>query len=158
MSHIGIEGEVAISPHPIGNGLKTLLRRPPLPVTGGVAVKAGTMATDRGGSLSFAPLTASEMERQDAWLAGRLVFQHVPISEVAKEFNRYNYLQMIITDPVIARTRIGGAYMVHEVDGFLVKLNTVVPIDVLPGEQDGAERPTIFVNRAGGARGNGRKP
>jgi transmembrane sensor len=45
-----------------------------------------------------------------AWSEGRLVFDGVPLGEVAEEFNRYNHIQLRITGEALSRRPVSGVF------------------------------------------------
>jgi transmembrane sensor len=76
-------------------------------------------ATARAGAIVSAAHTPTETEQRLAWRDGRLVFDRMTLAEAAAEFNRYNERQLVIADPVIGRTVIGGSFAPTNVDGFV---------------------------------------
>jgi transmembrane sensor len=44
------------------------------------------------------------------WRHGVVVFDHTTLADAAAEFNRYNRKKLIVTDPSVARLKIGGTF------------------------------------------------
>jgi transmembrane sensor len=63
-----------------------------------------------------------ELNRKLSWTAGLLSFQGKTLSEVTDEFNRYNRKHLVVTDPLIAGRRIGGAFQANDPDSFVSAL------------------------------------
>jgi transmembrane sensor len=51
-----------------------------------------------------------------AWTQGRLVFDSAPLAEVAREFNRYNHVQLHVEDPELARRPISGVFQASDLE------------------------------------------
>lgn len=66
---------------------------------GGILLNAGEEAISTGGVVTMA---TADIARTTSWRRRVLVFRGDPLSAVAEEFNRYNRLQIIIDDPVLA--------------------------------------------------------
>lgn len=66
-------------------------------------------------------VTASEMEHALAWQERRLEFDGIPLTEVTREFNRYNRQQLVIADTQLGTKRFSGSF---RADGYesLVRL------------------------------------
>jgi len=74
------------------------------------------IASAEGISLTKKP--HAETARETSWRQGVLVFDETPLSEVAAEFNRYNRIKIIVSDPVAAKVGIGGTFATANVYGF----------------------------------------
>jgi transmembrane sensor len=83
---------------------------------------AGNAATVRPEGIHFERVGLEELNRKLSWTAGLLSFQGETLSEVTDEFNRYNRRQLLVTDPTIARRRIGGAFQATDPDSFVTAL------------------------------------
>ncbi len=91
-----------------------------------VAITAGHIAaiTANGGT-TVQPLTPNELERYEAWLDGRVIFDSTPLEEVVSEFNRYNHRKMHAMEGNTAQLSIGGAYNPRDLTGFLSRLEHI---------------------------------
>jgi transmembrane sensor len=98
---------------------------------------AGEYAHVQHGSLAdLQHLDLPAVSRKLAWAHGLLVFQGETLSEVVKEFNRYNRRQLVIADPSIATRRIGGVFQPTDPDSFLAGLSK--EFGVIAADTDGS--------------------
>ncbi len=97
-----IEGQVAVTPTaPVE---ETQAARP----EGPVQVSAGTRAdvVDRH-------VTTTAIENPSAvtaWRTGRLIFDGEPLANVVAEFNRYNQVQLVLTDSRLSSELVSGVF------------------------------------------------
>lgn len=59
---------------------------------------------------SAAPVRAVDPVRALAWTQGRLVFENETLGEIIAQFNRYNHVQLSISDPQLASRRVSGVF------------------------------------------------
>lgn len=88
---------------------------------GQVPLKHNQQATanERNGLLELHKgLSSVTIERQLAWREGRLAFGCERLSEVAREFNRYNLTKLEV-DPRVGDEQIGGDFSPTNVTGFV---------------------------------------
>jgi transmembrane sensor len=83
---------------------------------------AGDAATVRPEGVHLAKVALEELNRKLSWTAGLLSFQGETLAEVTDEFNRYNRKHLIVTDPLIAGRRIGGAFQATDPESFVSAL------------------------------------
>jgi transmembrane sensor len=77
------------------------------------------IADEHGGLLKLRKgLSSKSIERQLAWREGRLTFVCEPLSEVAREFNRYNRTRLEV-DPRIKDEQFGGDFSATDVVEFV---------------------------------------
>jgi transmembrane sensor len=88
-------------------------------------------ANDAGVLVEARPLP--EVEEYLSWRSGFLIFHETPLADAVAQFNRYNTRKIIVSDPSIAATRIGGSFRAKNVDAFVRLLRSALPIRV---EQD----------------------
>jgi transmembrane sensor len=86
------------------------------------ALSAGESATVRPEGIHLAKVGLEELNRKLSWTAGLLSFQGETLSEVTDEFNRYNRKHLVVTDPLIADRRIGGAFQATDPESFVSAL------------------------------------
>jgi transmembrane sensor len=67
----------------------------------------------------IATLTRGEIDRVLAWQHRLLDFTNTPLTEIVAEFNRRNQLQLVISDPELARIRVSASLRSDNVDGFV---------------------------------------
>ena len=78
----------------------------------------GQIARSDSGGVLVVYKAPEEVERTLSWRRGFLVFDQTPLSVAIEEFNRYNAVQLEITDPKIAEIRVGGSFRVNNVEAF----------------------------------------
>ena len=108
------------------------------PLEGGTAVEEHHMLTDEGGRLGIAGMIQRDIEAHDAWRTNLLIFDEMPLQQVAAEFNRYNRRKIEIDNETIGRVPISGRYKTSDIDGFLARLGTMMAIRVVDEEEAGA--------------------
>jgi transmembrane sensor len=82
----------------------------------------GDAATVRPEGIHLARIALEDLNRKLSWTAGLLSFQGETLAEVTDEFNRYNRKHLVVTDPMIAERRIGGAFQATDPDSFVSAL------------------------------------
>jgi transmembrane sensor len=65
-----------------------------------------------------------------AWTQRRLIFDDRPIGEVADEFNRYNRLHVVVTDPELRRQKITGVFDTNDPESFLTFLSQIPAVRI----------------------------
>ncbi len=83
---------------------------------------AGYAASIRPAGVHLVRVGLEELNRRLSWTAGLLSFQGETLSEVTDEFNRYNRKHLVVTDPLIANRRIGGAFQATDPESFVSAL------------------------------------
>ncbi|MBV2147528.1 FecR domain-containing protein [Sphingobium sp. AS12] len=81
-------------------------------------ITAGDTAISRGASTLIAAKSEERVESALAWRDGMLSFDQAPLTEVVAEFNRYNRMQLVVTDPATGRIPIGGSFQASGVESF----------------------------------------
>jgi transmembrane sensor len=66
-----------------------------------------------------------------AWKGPRLFFDGTPINEAVRQFNEQGNLRIRVEDPEIGSLRIGGSFLVSDVEAFLrlLEINNRIAID-----------------------------
>jgi len=59
-----------------------------------------------------------QASQQLSWRHGALVFNQTTLAAAAQEFNRYNDRKLLVDDPAVAGTRIGGSFDATNVETF----------------------------------------
>jgi transmembrane sensor len=116
VSHWGNEGAVAVT-----EGSVAVYRDGREPVRGAIPVaparlaeETGAVALAAGEQVSVTRATLSSpvakqkinMNYEEAWADGWLVYEDKTVAEIAREFNRRNRLKVVVTDPVLAARRL----------------------------------------------------
>lgn len=82
-----------------------------------------TVLTSAGERLTFAPNRAPRLDRPVlnqviAWQNGEVVFDSTPLSDAAREMNRYSDQQIVLGDPRVASLRISGLFQAGDTAEF----------------------------------------
>jgi transmembrane sensor len=96
----------------------------------GAVLNGGDLALVEPDHVIVARRTARQLQDELAWLDGKLVFDQATLGEVAQEFNRYNRRPLVIEDEAVAGIRVGGAFDVHNVEGFARLLHNGFGLEV----------------------------
>jgi transmembrane sensor len=78
-----------------------------------------------------------------AWTQRQLMFEHRPLSEVAKEFNRYNRDRIDIESTDLERQEVSGVFEAQDPASFIAFLSSIPGVEIRVGA-DGAH---IVTNR-----------
>ena len=106
-----VEGEVAVSTAEAAGAIAQL------PATrSSIKATAGQQVVIENASGAVTQAEVPETTPTLAWTERKLVFQSVPLIEVAEEFNRYNRRPLLIDDDRLADRRITGVFNAHDAD------------------------------------------
>ena len=75
-------------------------------------------------------MDARALERRLAWREGLLAFAGEPLAEVVEDIDRYTNLSIVIEDPDLNNTPIGGYFKVGDVEGLFEALETIFDVQV----------------------------
>lgn len=93
----------------------------------GDSLKAGfSRRMDLNGRLQAE--TAGDIERAEAWINGRLVFERTPLAEVAAELEMHHDVQFVFADAALAQTTLSGTFEAGDLKPFLRALETMLPL------------------------------
>lgn len=67
---------------------------------------------------ALAVKSAPDLEREEAWVAGRAVFDQTPLREAIAEMNRYSKRPLELGDPSLAELQISGTFSVDDAEAF----------------------------------------
>lgn len=62
------------------------------------------------------PLLGLDLQRASSWRRGVLVFDRVPLAEVAEQLNRYRTRRLVVTDARLARREVSGVFRLDILD------------------------------------------
>jgi transmembrane sensor len=93
-------------------------------------ITRGNLLDAEGDSTLVLQNASKEVERSLAWRSGLLLFDHTPLIEAAKEFNRYNRRKLVIEAPAVAAIPIGGSFNASNVDAFARLLHDAYGLQV----------------------------
>jgi transmembrane sensor len=79
---------------------------------------AGERVVVDGTSARISRLSAEQIQRLLQWMTGRIAFHEENLSDVVRELNRYNTRQLVIIDPGVARTKVGGGFDTSHADTY----------------------------------------
>jgi transmembrane sensor len=88
-----------------------------------------------------ARMASPDIDRSLAWRSGQLIFDGETLGEAAAEFNRYNVVQVRISDPALASEKFVGRFHTNEPDAFARAAATIL------GARDIADGDTIILSR-----------
>lgn len=91
---------------------------------------AGDVAVAQGNSTLLTTLSADRMQAQLAWRSHKLEFDETPLADAAREFNRYNRVQIIIHDEDTGNIKISGTFQASNVEAFVRLLRTAYGLKV----------------------------
>ncbi len=115
----------------------TRLSSSPAPVIPVAELSRGDLLVVRTGTGKILKLSRSEVDRRLAWENGRLEFEGEPIADAVTEFNRYNNLQLEVSDPGIGAIRIGGTFDARNPEGFVSTLEKACAVEAQPAKDSG---------------------
>jgi transmembrane sensor len=81
-------------------------------------------------SLSVTRKTPPELANELAWRRGMLMFHDTPLSEVVREFNRYNKTKLVIVDPSVSNEKITASTRTDDYESFLELAENVLKLRV----------------------------
>lgn len=76
------------------------------------------LSRDGDGNAAMASLSAQEARRRLAWREGMIILEGETLAAAAADFNRYNHRRIIITDPLLARQKMVGAFRAEDPESF----------------------------------------
>lgn len=101
----------------------------PAQAQGGIVLTANEQVIlDTTGSPQ--PVRAVDSRRELAWAQGRLVFKNDTVARVIAEFNRYNRVQLAVTDAALAARPITGVFDAANPEGFIAFLQSAAPVHI----------------------------
>jgi transmembrane sensor len=81
-----------------------------------VTLTPGDVALATPTSLSVNKKPAEQLKKDVGWEHGILTFDHLALSDAARELNRYNTRKLLIADAAAGRLTIGGTFATNDVD------------------------------------------
>jgi len=81
-------------------------------------------------SLSVTRKSPLELANELAWRRGMLMFHDTPLSEVVREFNRYNKTKLVIVDPSVSNEKITASTRTDDYESFLELAENVLKLRV----------------------------
>ncbi|WP_116812839.1 FecR family protein [Steroidobacter cummioxidans] len=94
----------------VAEGKVAVIDSPKAQASGGeIFLTAGQQVTVQD-SGAVAPVRVVDTTRALAWAQGQLVFENDTLADVVREFNRYNRVQLSITDAELAARKVSGVF------------------------------------------------
>lgn len=85
-------------------------------------VRAGSALTVDEGAARVAAFSPDAVAAATAWQNGRIRFNGMPLDRAVAEFNRYLVDKIVLDQPDLAATRLGGEFRIDDPDSFLLAL------------------------------------
>lgn len=125
------EGRFSLRLEPAGGQLMVLAGRAAAAYRGTLAetIHAGSVLTISGGSVRLDALSPDAIAAATAWQSGRIVFKGMPLDRAIAEFNRYLPDKIVLQQPDLATTPLGGEFLIDDPDNFLLALREGFDID-----------------------------
>jgi len=95
-----------------------------------VLANAGTAISYSQTINSIDKATQLQLDKQQAWQQGSLLFKGETLEQALQEISRYTTKQIIITDSDIKNIRVGGHYKTHDIGALLAALSEGFGIQV----------------------------
>ena len=73
-------------------------------------------------------ISEDELRRKLSWQEGLLDFTDTPLGEVVSEVNRYNIIQVVITDPALSELKFGGIFRTKDTELLMEALESAFEI------------------------------
>jgi Fe2+-dicitrate sensor, membrane component len=73
---------------------------------------------------------AEDIRRKLAWQHGALIFKGESLDQAVAEISRYTDKHIIITDPFLAKLRVGGHYKTDDIEALFASLGQGLQIRV----------------------------
>lgn len=90
----------------------------------GVIVETGEKAViEKDLMVPVKKLPIEQVEQELAWQSGMLIFDGKPLAEALIEVSRYNDINFIVDDPMLAKLKISGYFKAGDIDGLLQSLH-----------------------------------
>lgn len=103
---------------------------------GGAEVKitSGNAAEISAKQVAARAVKPFEIEVVSAWRNDEIVFDGVPLAQAVSEYNRYLTQKIVVSDPTIERTQLGGRFTTKDPAAFLEGLKASFGIHVRRGD------------------------
>lgn len=89
------------------------------------------------GAVADSPVRIVDSNRELAWAEGRLIFKSDAVEKVVSEFNRYNRVQIRVTDGTLASRPVSGVFDAANPEAFVsfIEGTTSVQIERIEGRE-----------------------
>jgi transmembrane sensor len=121
------EGKVAVTEAPpsalVAFTSKPAIPRPALALIAGQQVTVPTSGVAQS-------VKKVDSGRELAWADGRLIFDNDTVASVVEEFNRYNRVQLHVTDETLASRPVSGVFDAADPESFIAFIQTVAAVRI----------------------------
>lgn len=95
----------------------------------GQSLKAGeSRRLDQRGHLQ--PIEKIQTDQEAAWVDGKLIFDHTPLSEVVAEMERHHPIHFKFADATLAAQTLSGSFNIADLQPFLRAVEATLPVRV----------------------------
>jgi transmembrane sensor len=125
------EGRVEVQATALPPGSPTPGARPrPAAATTVRALNARERLSTASRDYAVIPITAQQLSSELAWREGAIIFDGEPLSEAIAEIERYTDARIVVSDPEIAKLRVGGRFRTGDMQEFFDALQTALPVSI----------------------------
>lgn len=75
-------------------------------------------------------LETADVQKANAWLQGKLVFNHTPLAQVTAELERHHPVHFVFLDKNLAQQTITGNFDSSDLDSFLQAISQIYPLSI----------------------------
>lgn len=94
-------------------------------------IESGASAHLEGANVTVTKLNVAVIDQKISWLDDKLIFNGDTLETVIAEVTRYTDQEIIISDPSIRETRVGGVFPIGETELLFNALETSLEIDIV---------------------------
>jgi transmembrane sensor len=120
------DGKFSLRLAPDGGQLLVLAGRA---ASGQGAIQAGNSLTVSNGKALVAAVSSDAIAAATAWQNGKIVFNGMTLDRALADFNRYLPEKIVLQQPDLASTQLGGEFLIDDPDTFLLALRESFDID-----------------------------
>jgi transmembrane sensor len=95
------------------------------------AAQPGEQIRVLDGKAAIVPAPVATLDAATAWRRGEIVFNGQPLSDAIGEYNRYLSHKLVVTDPALARLRVGGRFETARPEGFLTAIESTFDLEAV---------------------------
>jgi transmembrane sensor len=134
LQHSEPAGPVTLAREPLASVSGRESGDPGAPVPREIYLTAGQQLTLASGQVE--PVRAVDSGRELAWAKGQLVFESESVADAVKKFNRYNRVQLRVTDQALASRPVSGVFDASDPESFIGFLQAVTTVRVTRSESE----------------------
>jgi transmembrane sensor len=115
---------------------KVSVGRPDRHKDNNTAILVAGQAISYGEDGKVGAIHSADEQRIYAWIAGRLIFQEVPMAQAIREYNRYTSKPLVIKGEDLQNTPISGAFQTGNAAAFVTALKELLPVEIQETEHN----------------------